>query len=172
MEIFTKAAEYMEIPVRQSDDEPLQRLFLLVRSELNLDLKNIRQEQAKFWKQHPALVKMAIMPRTSQGHGWLRPAIGVVELSQNFIQNPKTPLKVKVLKRSRAGTRAGDMAGEGLTVEDKIEEEEEEEEEGFDDYESEYSEDDEDEKDIRTNGIVANDSGHGEHSGSSSDGEE
>ena len=31
---------------------------------------------------------MAIMPRTSQGHGWLRPAIGVVELSQNFIQNP------------------------------------------------------------------------------------
>ncbi|GMY25142.1 dnaJ protein ERDJ2-like [Fagus crenata] len=437
MEIFTKAAEYMEIPVRRSDDEPLQRLFLLVRSELNLDLKNIRQEQAKFWKQHPALVKtelliqaqlnresaalspallgdfrrvlelsprlleelmkMAIMPRTSQGHGWLRPAIGVVELSQNFIQavplsarkttggvsegiapflqlphfseaivkkitrkkvrtfqefqdltiqeraelltqvagfsaaesqdvemvleimpsitidikcetegeegiqegdivtmlawitlkrgnglvgalphapyfpfhkeenfwllladsvsndvwlsqklsfmdeaaaitaatnaiqqskeglgsslkeinvavkeaiekvrngsrlamckfqapaegnynltfyslcdswigcDKKTPLKVKVLKRSRAGTRAGDLAGEGLTVEDKIEEEEEEEEEGFDDYESEYSEDDEDEKDTRTNGIVANDSGHGEHSGSSSDGEE
>ncbi|KAK8672160.1 hypothetical protein V6N13_110533 [Hibiscus sabdariffa] len=95
-------------------------------SELNLDLKNIRQEQAKFWKQHPALVKaelliqaqltresealtpallrdfrrmlelsprlleelmkMALIPRTAQGHGWLRPAIGVVELSQNIIQ--------------------------------------------------------------------------------------
>lgn len=49
----------MEIPVRRSDGEPLQKLFLLVRSELNLDLKNVRQEQAKFWKQHPALVKVA-----------------------------------------------------------------------------------------------------------------
>ncbi|PPE01608.1 hypothetical protein GOBAR_DD01349 [Gossypium barbadense] len=124
--VFIKAAEFMEIPVRRSDGEPLQKLFMLVRSELNLDLKNIRQEQAKFWKQHPALVKaelliqaqltreskaltpallrdfrrmlelsprlleelvkMALLPRTAQGHGWLRPAIGVVELSQNIIQ--------------------------------------------------------------------------------------
>lgn len=59
MEVFIKAAEYMEIPVRRTDDEPLQRLFLLVRSELNLDLKNIKQEQAKFWKQHPTFVKVA-----------------------------------------------------------------------------------------------------------------
>ncbi|KAL9249779.1 DnaJ protein ERDJ2A-like protein, partial [Drosera capensis] len=126
MDVFIKAAEYMEIPVRRSDAEPLQKLFLSVRSELSLDLKNIKQEQAKFWKQHPALVKtelliqaqltreagalppalqadfrrmlqlaprlleelmkMAIIPRTSQGHGWLRPAIGVVELSQCIIQ--------------------------------------------------------------------------------------
>ncbi|GMH09945.1 hypothetical protein Nepgr_011786 [Nepenthes gracilis] len=126
MDVFIKAAEYMEIPVRRGDAEPLQKLFMLVRSELNLDLKNIKQEQAKFWKQHPALVKtellvqaqltresaalspalqadlrrvlqlaprlleelmkMAVVPRTSQGHGWLRPAIGVVELSQNIIQ--------------------------------------------------------------------------------------
>ncbi|GAB2272213.1 DnaJ protein erdj2a [Dionaea muscipula] len=126
MDVFIKAAEYMEIPVRRSDAEPLQKLFLLVRSELNLDLKNIKQEQAKFWKQHPALVKtellvqaqltresgalspalqadfrrmiqlaprlleelmkMAVIPRTSQGHGWLRPAIGAVELSQSIIQ--------------------------------------------------------------------------------------
>ncbi|PIA57731.1 hypothetical protein AQUCO_00600450v1 [Aquilegia coerulea] len=126
MDVFIKAAEYMEIPVRRSDGEPLQRLFVLVRSELNLDLKNIKQEQAKFWKQHPALVKtellvqaqltrktadlssvlqddfrrvlelaprlleelmkMAVVPRTPQGHGWLRPAIGVVELSQSIIQ--------------------------------------------------------------------------------------
>ncbi|GAB4856415.1 DnaJ protein erdj2a [Ancistrocladus abbreviatus] len=126
MDVFIKAAEYMEIPVRRSDAEPLQKLFLLVRSELNLDLKNIKQEQAKFWKQHPALVKtellvqaqltresaalspalqadfrrvlqlaprlleelmkMAVIPHTAQGHGWLRPAIGVVELSQCIIQ--------------------------------------------------------------------------------------
>ena len=58
MEVFTKAAEYMEIPVRRTDDEPLQKLFLSVRSELNLDLKNIKQEQAKFWKQHPSIVKV------------------------------------------------------------------------------------------------------------------
>nr|GMD77719.1 DnaJ protein ERDJ2A-like [Ipomoea batatas] len=126
MDVFIKASEYMEIPVRRIDEEPLQKLFVLVRSELNLDLKNIRQEQAKFWKQHPALVKtelliqaqltretaalspnlqrdfrrvlelaprlleelmkMAIIPRTPLGHGWLRPAIGVVELSQSIIQ--------------------------------------------------------------------------------------
>ncbi|WRX23263.1 Sec63 domain - like 1 [Theobroma cacao] len=126
LDVFIKAAEFMEIPVRQSDGEPLLKLFMLVRSELNLDLKNIRQEQAKFWKQHPAfvkaelliqaqltresaalpsallrdfrrmlglsprlleeLMKMALIPLTARGHGWLRPAIGVVELSQNIIQ--------------------------------------------------------------------------------------
>ncbi|CAK9169285.1 unnamed protein product [Ilex paraguariensis] len=126
MDVFIKAAEYMEIPVRRTDEEPLQKLFVLVRSELNLDLKNIKQEQAKFWKQHPTLVKtelltqvqltresaalspslqrdyrrvlelaprlleelmkMATVPRNPQGHGWLRPAVGVVELSQSFIQ--------------------------------------------------------------------------------------
>lgn len=58
MDVFIKASEYMEIPVRRSDDEPLQKLFLAVRSELNLDLKNIKSEQAKFWKQHPVLVKV------------------------------------------------------------------------------------------------------------------
>ncbi|WOH06728.1 hypothetical protein DCAR_0626156 [Daucus carota subsp. sativus] len=133
MDVFIKAAEYMEIPVRRSDAEPLQKLFVVVRSELNLDLKNIKQEQAKFWKQHPALVKtelliqshltrdtaalspelqrdfkrvlelaprlleelmkMAVIPRTAQGHGWLRPAVGVVELSQCIIQ--AVPLSAK-----------------------------------------------------------------------------
>ncbi|KAJ6364439.1 hypothetical protein OIU76_029400 [Salix suchowensis] len=125
MEVFIKAAEYMESPVRRTDDEPLQKLFMSVRSELNLDLKNIKQEQAKFWKQHPALVKTELLiqaqltresadlppallgdfrrvlelaprlleelmkmavKRTSQGHGWLRPATGIVELSQCIIQ--------------------------------------------------------------------------------------
>ncbi|XP_010441171.1 PREDICTED: dnaJ protein ERDJ2B-like isoform X3 [Camelina sativa] len=55
MEVFTKAA--MEILVRRTDDKPLQKLFMCVRSELNLDLKNMKQDQAKFWKQHPAVVK-------------------------------------------------------------------------------------------------------------------
>ncbi|KAJ1270299.1 hypothetical protein BS78_06G043200 [Paspalum vaginatum] len=126
MDVFIKAAEYMEMPVRRSDDEPLQKLFIAVRSELNLDLKNIKTEQAKFWKQHPSLVKMelliqahltresfaltptllkdyrhmlelaprlleelvkiAVLPRNPHGFGWLRPAIGVIELSQNIIQ--------------------------------------------------------------------------------------
>jgi len=58
MDVFIKAAEYMEVPVRTSDDEPLQKLFVAVRSELNLDHKNIKTEQAKFWKQHPSLVKV------------------------------------------------------------------------------------------------------------------
>ncbi|XP_010537134.1 PREDICTED: dnaJ protein ERDJ2A [Tarenaya hassleriana] len=142
MEVFTKAAEYMEIPVRRTDDEPLQKLFMSVRSELNLDLKNIKQEQAKFWKQHPAIVKtelliqaqltresavlspallhdfsrvlelaprlleellkMAVIPRTAQGHGWLRPAIGVVELSQCIVQ--AVPLSAR---KSSAGSSEG-----------------------------------------------------------------
>ncbi|XP_058084267.1 dnaJ protein ERDJ2-like [Magnolia sinica] len=140
MDVFIKAAEYMEIPVRRSDAEPLQKLFMVVRSELNLDLKNIKQEQAKFWKQHPSLVKtellilaqltresgslssalqgdfkhvlelaprlleelmkMAVIPRSPQGHGWLRPAIGVVELSQSIIQ--AVPLSAR--KASGAST--------------------------------------------------------------------
>lgn len=58
MEVFTKAAEYIEMPVRRIDDEPLHKLFMSVRSELNLDLKNMKQEQAKFWKQHPAIAKV------------------------------------------------------------------------------------------------------------------
>lgn len=62
IEVFTKAAEYLELPVRRIDEEHLQRLFILVRSELNLDLKNIRQEQAKFLKQHPAIVKVTFSP--------------------------------------------------------------------------------------------------------------
>lgn len=31
-------------------------------------------------------MQMAIIPRTPLGHGWLRPAIGVIELSQSIIQ--------------------------------------------------------------------------------------
>ncbi|KAK6147174.1 hypothetical protein DH2020_018086 [Rehmannia glutinosa] len=61
MEVFIRAAEYMEIPVRRTDEESLQKLFVLVRSELNLDPRNIRQEQAKFLKQHPALVKTELL---------------------------------------------------------------------------------------------------------------
>ncbi|KAL5720229.1 DnaJ protein erdj2 [Ranunculus cassubicifolius] len=50
----------------------------------------------------------------------------------------KTNLKVKVLKRRRAGTRVGQVAEEGAVVEDGIEEEDQEDdEEGYDDYESE-----------------------------------
>lgn len=30
--------------------------------------------------------QMALVPRNTQGHGWLRPAIGVAELSQCIIQ--------------------------------------------------------------------------------------
>ncbi|KAJ7971512.1 dnaJ protein ERDJ2A [Quillaja saponaria] len=70
----------------------------------------------------------------------------------------RTILKVKVLKRSRAGTRLGALAEEGTTVEDKIEEEEEGED-GYDDYDSEYSEDDDDdddEKDNKRNGVIPN----------------
>lgn len=126
MDVFIKAAEYVEMPVRRSDDEPLQKLLMVVRSELNFNPKNLKQEQAKFWKRYPALVKtellllaqlsressiipsglqadfshvlrlaprlleelmkMAVAPRNAEGYGWLCPALGVMELSQNIIQ--------------------------------------------------------------------------------------
>lgn len=56
-------------------------------------------------------------------------------------------LKVKILKRTRAGSHGGGAAEEAI-VEDGVEEEEEigEEEE---DYESEYSEDESDEPDTK-----------------------
>lgn len=34
----------------------------------------------------PICMQMAIIPRPPVGHGWLRPAIGVVELSQSVVQ--------------------------------------------------------------------------------------
>ncbi|KAJ0817573.1 putative immunoglobulin E-set, C2 domain superfamily [Helianthus annuus] len=69
----------------------------------------------------------------------------------------KTGVKVKVVKRTRAGTRGG-VTDEGPVLEDGADEEEEIEEEEYDeDYESEYSEDEEDDKqktkkDNRANG--------------------
>ncbi|MBA0596743.1 hypothetical protein Gorai_013552 [Gossypium raimondii] len=66
----------------------------------------------------------------------------------------KTNLKIKILKRSRAGTRTGALSEEGAGMEEGIEEEEQEEEDEYDDYESEYSEDEEDEKDSKRNGVV------------------
>lgn len=58
LDLFVKATEYRDLPVHRIDIDPLQKLFVLVRSELNLDLKNIRQEQAKFFKQYPGYVKV------------------------------------------------------------------------------------------------------------------
>jgi len=143
LEVLVKAQEYLEMPVRRQDDEPLQKLFLLVRSELNLDPKNLKQEQAKFWKGHPALIKtellllaqltrqandvpaalradfqqvlrytprlleelmkMAVAARNAEGHGWLRPALGVMELSQSITQ--AVPLSAR---KASAASAAGD----------------------------------------------------------------
>ncbi|KAJ6707277.1 DNAJ PROTEIN ERDJ2-LIKE [Salix viminalis] len=81
----------------------------------------------------------------------------------------KTGLKVKVLKRTRAGTRGGLVSEEGPAAEDGIEEEEENEEEEYDDdYESEYSEDEEDEKDTKKKGASANGKVHKKGSSSES----
>ncbi|KAK9098949.1 hypothetical protein Syun_025994 [Stephania yunnanensis] len=88
----------------------------------------------------------------------------------------KTSLKLKVLKRSRAGTRGGAVFEEGPAVDDGIEEEEEEDDEVYDDYESEYSKDEHEGKDAKKiegknkkkNGTVANGVVEGKGEGSSS----
>ena len=72
----------------------------------------------------------------------------------------KINLKVKVVKRTRAGTRGGPVAEEGPILEDGVEEEEEDEGEEYDDYESEYSEDDADEQRTSKKGVVANGKAH------------
>lgn len=79
----------------------------------------------------------------------------------------KVNLKVKILKRTRAGTRGGAGAEEAI-VEDGVEEEEEIEEEE-EDYESEYSEDEADEQDKKksvANGKVTGKGSSSEGSGS------
>ena len=88
----------------------------------------------------------------------------------------KTNLKMKILKRTRAGTRGGFVAEEGPITEDGIEEEEENEDEDYDDdYESEYSEDEADEqhdtkkKGPATNGAVDKQGSGSEGSGSEED---
>ncbi|KAL3752717.1 hypothetical protein ACJRO7_000165 [Eucalyptus globulus] len=78
----------------------------------------------------------------------------------------KVNSKVKVLKRTRAGTRGGAALEESI-VEDGIEEEEESDEEEYD-YESEYSEDEADEQDSKKKGKTAN--GTVPKKGSSSEG--
>lgn len=83
----------------------------------------------------------------------------------------KTPLKVKILKRTRAGTRSGLVAEEGPITEDGVEEEEEDEEEEYDDYESEYSEDEADERqDTKKKGPAANGTANKRASSSESSG--
>lgn len=82
----------------------------------------------------------------------------------------KTPLKVKVLKRTRAGSRGGGgfLAEDGpIAAEDGIEEEEENEEEEYDeDYESEYSEDEADNQGPAANGKSSKQASSSESSGS------
>lgn len=75
----------------------------------------------------------------------------------------KVNLKVKILKRTRAGTRG--VVTEEAIVEDGAEEEEEDGEEEYD-YESEYSEDEDDEHKVQKKGAAAN----GKVKGSSSEG--
>ncbi|CAM6098125.1 unnamed protein product [Calypogeia fissa] len=146
VDVFIKAVEFVEIPVRRSDE--LQKLFMVVRSELNLDPKSLKQEQAKFWKKHPDLIKtellllaqlirevdsilsnlkadfslvmkltprlleelmkMAVIPRNAEVHGWLRPTLGLMELSQSIIQ--AVPLSAKKLSE-RAITCGGNVDG-------------------------------------------------------------
>uniref|UniRef100_A0A803M052 J domain-containing protein n=1 Tax=Chenopodium quinoa TaxID=63459 RepID=A0A803M052_CHEQI len=84
----------------------------------------------------------------------------------------KTGLKVKILKRTRAGTRGGVITEEGPLLEDGAEEEEEVEDEEYDDdYESEYSEDEQDEQDTKK-GTTANGDAHRKNKQSSSEGSE
>lgn len=68
----------------------------------------------------------------------------------------RTNIKLKILKRTRAGTRGGLIAEEGPIMEEGIEEEEENEEGEFDDYESEYSEDEADGQATKKKGPAAN----------------
>lgn len=60
MEVYLRCMEYLELPIywTWTEAECLKKIFTLVRNELNVDLRFIKQELAKFFKQHPALVKV------------------------------------------------------------------------------------------------------------------
>ena len=77
----------------------------------------------------------------------------------------KTSLKVKVLKRTRAGTR-GMVSEEGAIAEEGMEEEDETEEEEYNDYASEYSEDEDEDEKKKANGTVKKKESSSEESGS------
>lgn len=88
----------------------------------------------------------------------------------------KTALKVKVLKRTRAGTRGGVITEDGPLLEDGAEEEEENDEEEYDeDYESEYSEDEDEgpetKKGPAANGVARRKGKNSSSEGSGSDDE-
>ncbi|CAM6113605.1 unnamed protein product [Calypogeia fissa] len=53
-------------------------------------------------------MKMAVIPRNAEGHGWLRTALGVMELSQSIIQ--PVPLSARKLSE-RAITGGGNLDG-------------------------------------------------------------
>ena len=73
----------------------------------------------------------------------------------------KSILKVKILKRTRTGTRSGVASEEGPITAEGSDEEEENEEEEYDDYESEYSEDEEENgKDTKKKGKQVNGTAH------------
>ncbi|CAI5519859.1 unnamed protein product [Closterium sp. Naga37s-1] len=61
IDVLTKAMEFLEMKVRGSDVEPMQKVFSLVRHELNLDPKNLKQETKKFWTRFPALIKVELL---------------------------------------------------------------------------------------------------------------
>ncbi|KAG0462815.1 hypothetical protein HPP92_021291 [Vanilla planifolia] len=119
MDVFIKAAEYVEMPVRRSDTEPLQKLFVAVEMELLVQTQLTRESailspslQSDFKRMLELaprlleeLVKIAVLPRNPLGHGWLRPAIGVVELSQSIVQ--AVPLSAR---------KAGGGSSEGIAA--------------------------------------------------------
>ncbi|OIV98340.1 hypothetical protein TanjilG_16667 [Lupinus angustifolius] len=84
----------------------------------------------------------------------------------------KTNLKLKILKRTRAGTRGAALTDEGPIAEDGIEEDEDNVDEEYDeDYESEYSEDEEHDQNSKNKHQAANGTAnkHGQAENSSSD---
>ena len=58
LELLILAKELIEIPAQRGDEDALKELFTLVRSDLQFDSNNIKNEQTKFWRRHPALVKV------------------------------------------------------------------------------------------------------------------
>eukprot|EP00898_Chlorokybus_atmophyticus_P006992 jgi/Chlat1/7294/Chrsp58S06920 len=55
------ADEYVSIPVRRTDEEPLQRLANVLRGELAFDPSNLKTQKEKFWRRHPALIKAQLL---------------------------------------------------------------------------------------------------------------
>ncbi|KAF2596426.1 hypothetical protein F2Q68_00012632 [Brassica cretica] len=100
MDVFIKAAEYTEIPVPKfwKQDPAVIKAELLIQKQstresavlspsLQSDFRRVLELAPRLLEELMKVLQMAVIPHNEQGHGWLSPALGVIELSKCIVQS-------------------------------------------------------------------------------------